>query len=446
MKTVRTHQNRRGRGVFALILALVLLLAACADGGGSGGGADNAGGEGADNAGADGGETSEPGGSNETADEGDSGKDAAQTYKIVSYLDFSGPFASRGEPVEGMQRLLVDWFNDTRSKELGIELEYESFDTAYDTQQTLDVHSRAIQDDNVVGIVTFGSPNVIALQEQLPNDGIPAVHGGPSYTLMTPGTWVFTPLGDYADYFTTALKWASENSEDDDPLRAAYVTFDGSSGRDWAEGLKANLDGLDVELVLEEYIPPTASDVGTNADRIVEADPDVAILATTDQLQPLVLDALDARGFDMTKVIHSQHEGLGLLQQLGVDDSLIEGTHEVTTIDYTNEDSEAFQIYSERKDEFETRWSADTLLHVPSMLTLLQAIEGAANEVGADSLTGQAVYDQLAGGEFDGFGLIESIRFDSEDPTKGATSAVILEYADGSIVRATDDFIPLIGR
>ena len=30
------------------------------------------------------------------------------TYTIVSLLDYSGPFANRGKPVEQMQRLLVD--------------------------------------------------------------------------------------------------------------------------------------------------------------------------------------------------------------------------------------------------------------------------------------------------------------------------------------------------
>src|SRR5258707_88213 len=50
---------------------------------------------------------------------------AQQTYTIASFLDYSGAFASRGKPVEQMQRLLIDWFNDTRAAKAGVKLEYK---------------------------------------------------------------------------------------------------------------------------------------------------------------------------------------------------------------------------------------------------------------------------------------------------------------------------------
>jgi len=366
------------------------------------------------------------------------------TYAIVSYLDYSGPFANRGKPVEQMQRLLVDWFNETRGPQAGIQLQYRPIDTGYDQAKTVQAHARAIEDSAVVGIVTFGSPNVIALQNRLAEDKIPAVHGGPSYSLMKPGTWVFTPLGDYARYFATATKWRLGSWTESRQLKVAIVTFDGSSGRDWVQGFQNLLKGTKADLVLSEYVSPRAMDVTANVQKIIDAAPDLVFLATTDQLQPLLLKEMKARRFDMTRVVNSQHEGLGLLDLLGVPKDAFEGTYEVTTENYVDQSTEAYKIYDSRKDKYQTRWSADTLLHFPSVMVLLQAIERAQAKAGAAKITGAQVFAELASGSFDGHGLLGQIQFNNAvDPTQGAGSAVMLQQKDGKIVKVSD-FLPLV--
>jgi len=287
--------------------------------------------------------------------------------------------------------------------------------------------------------VTFGSPNVIALQNRLPENKIPAVHGGPAYSLMKPGSWVFTPLNDYARYFATAVAWRLKTWTGSEPLKVAFVTFDGSSGRDWAQGLTKRLEGSKAQLVLSEFISPKALDVAVNVERIIEAEPDLLIVATTDHLQPLVLSELKANDFDMTKIVNSQHEGLGLLTLLKVQPEVLEGTHEITTENYVDTNTEAFKIYDSRKGNYQTRWSADTLLHYPSMMVLLDAIDRAAVKKKGARITGEDVYAELANGTFDGRGLLESITFNNGvDPTLGASSAVILQQKDGKIITVTD--------
>ncbi|MGF7162615.1 branched-chain amino acid transport system substrate-binding protein [Rhodoligotrophos appendicifer] len=364
---------------------------------------------------------------------------AAETYKILSLLDYSGPFANRGKPVEQMQRLLVDWYNETAGKQHGVSLVYEPVDTGYDQARTIQAYERAVQDPSLLGIVTFGSPNVIALQNRLPENKIPAVHGGPAYSLMKPGSWVFTPLNDYARYFATAVTWRLKTWTGSEPLKVAFVTFDGSSGRDWAQGLTKRLEGSKAQLVLSEFISPKALDVAVNVERIIEAEPDLLIVATTDHLQPLVLSELKANDFDMTKIVNSQHEGLGLLTLLKVQPEVLEGTHEITTENYVDTNTEAFKIYDSRKGNYQTRWSADTLLHYPSMMVLLDAIDRAAVKKKGARITGEDVYAELANGTFDGRGLLESITFNNGvDPTLGASSAVILQQKDGKIITVTD--------
>ena len=369
---------------------------------------------------------------------------AVQTYTIVSLLDYSGPFANRGKPVEQMQRLLVDWFNDTRGAKAGIKVDLKPVDTGYDQAKTVQLYERALEDKSLVGVVTFGSPNVIALQNRLAQDKIPAVHGGPSYSLMKPGNWVFTPLGDYARYFAAATNWRLSTWKESRPLRIAFVTFDGSSGRDWAQAFQGRVKGMNAELVLTEFVSPRALDVSANVAHIAAAKPDLVILATTDQLQPALLKELKASKFDMSRIINSQHEGLSLLDLLGVPKDVYEGTYEVTSQNYSDQQTEAFKIYASRQSKYTTRWSADTLLHYSSMMVLLDAIERAQVKAGKARITGANVFAEMRAGSFSGYGLLEKIQFNIDnDPTLGADSVVMLQQKDGKITRVSES-LPLI--
>jgi len=366
------------------------------------------------------------------------------TYSVLSLLDYSGPFANRGKPVEQMQRLLIDWYNETRGPASGVKLDFKPVDTGYDQAKTVQAYERALQDKSLVGVMTFGSPNVISIQNRLPNDKIPAVHGGPSYSLMKPGSWVFTPLGDFSRHFATAVKWRLGSWKESRPLRVAFVTFDGSSGRDWTQGFQNLVKGMNAQVVLTEYVSPRAIDVSSNVAHIVDAKPDMVFLATTDQLQPAILKELKASKFDMSKIVNSQHEGLGLLELLGLAKEVFEGTYEVTSQNYTDQTTEAYKIYQSLQSKYATRWSGDTLMHYTSVMVLLDAIDRAQAKAGKARITGAAVYTEMRAGTFNGYGLLNKIQFDSDtDPTLGADSVIMLRQLGGKIVKASD-FLPLV--
>ena len=201
---------------------------------------------------------------------------------------------------------------------------------------------------------------------------------------------------------------------------------------------------MNVELVLSEFIPPRALDVALNVQHVLSAQPDLVFMATTDQLQPLLLKELKARKFDMTMVVNSQHEGLGLLDILGVPKDVYEGTYEVTTENYSDQTTAAYKIYDSQRANYQTRWSADTLLHFPSVMVLLDAIERASKKAGGGKIVGADVFAQLVSGSFDGYGLLGKIEFNNAvDPTQGAGAAVMLQQKEGKIV-AVSDFLPLV--
>jgi branched-chain amino acid transport system substrate-binding protein len=362
------------------------------------------------------------GGVGTTDDEG------VTTYRLASLNDYSGAFANRGKPVEGMQQMLINWFNENEGKDLGIKIELETYDTSYDSAKALDAYNKALT-VKPLGILSFGSPINAAIMEKTKIDKIPAISGGPTSESIVPGSWLQAPLGEYGDYFAAAVKHLQ--AQEGGPIDVSFVSFDGVASQGWRKFFKAGIEGSKVTIVNEEYINPTATDVTVNVQRIVASDPDVVVVAATDQLQPLILDGLSRAGFDMGKVVNSQHESLGLLEKLDVAPEVLEGQLEINTQRYQDKTTDAYQIFEEFQDGVETRWAADTLLHFPSTMVLLQAIARASQEVGSDSITPEDVHEQMANGTFDMFGLSSDLTF--EDSVGGPSEAYILRYEGGTI-------------
>ena len=361
------------------------------------------------------------------------------TYTIPSLLDFSGPFANRGKPVEGMQRVIVDWFNDNAGKKNGVKLVLKPYDTSYDVAKSLSAYQQATSGKKIIGTLQFGSPIVAATIAKSAQDKIPGQEGGPRTDAMKAGSWVGSPLGDYGSYFAAAVQSRLKGWKESRKLKVSFVSFDGISAQGWNKSMKEKLSGDNAEIVNEEFIPPTATDVSVNVGRILKSNPDQIILATTDQIQPLVLNALYKRGFDMSKVTMSQHEGIGLMQNLKVSDEVLEGIQEVTTQSYQDQTTEAYKIFEKYEGKYDTRWAADTLLHFPSTMVLVDAIGRAAAKHGGDKITGQQVYDEMSNGTFDGYGLMSDINF--KDSLGSPKSTFILQLKDGKIEQK--DELPL---
>lgn len=368
------------------------------------------------------------------SDSGSGGGDSTlRTYKIAGYYDYSGAFATRGPGVEAMSELWLDWFNQTQGKDLNVKLELETFDAGYSPAKALEVHRRAILDKSIIAIAGFGSPVLLGVQEQLPQDKIPLMLCGPSYSFMNKPGWGFAPVGDLGASWATGVKWYSENVwKGQGNIKVAAVSFDGSSGKDFVTSMKQVL-GSSADVALEEYIPPTATSVGVNVDRIIAANADVVVIGTTDALQPLVIAELKKRNFDMSKVMLSQHESLGQMVSLNVPAESMEGVYEFSSINYNDQSTEAYKLYSERKDQFKAQWDSQTTQVSGTYFALTGAIAKAAQKKPTGDLTGQDVYDALDAGTFSGHGLLGDITFKPDNRRFGATTGWVMQMNNGQI-------------
>ncbi|HVA59820.1 MAG TPA: ABC transporter substrate-binding protein [Mycobacteriales bacterium] len=388
-----------------------------------------------------GGSSTPPSGSKSSAPSG-GGSASTATYTIPSLLDFSGPFASRGKPVLGMQQTLVNWFNANAGAADHIKLVIKPYDTGFDVNKTLTAYNQAISDsNNVLAMLLFGDPNVFALAGKLPGAKIPAAYGGPTDAAIKSGSWVFSPLGDFGDYYAAVVKWRLSTWTQSRQLRVAFASFDGIPAQGWIATLKKDLQGTNATIVDEEYPSPTATSVTVNVNRIVASKPDVVIVAGTDGSQPLYLAGLHAQGIPAQDIVNSQHEGFGLMQALKVSPDLLNGTYEVTTERYQDHTTQAYQIYSQYSAGQNTRWAEDTLLHFPSVSIMLQAIDRAAKAKGSNQITGQDVYNQLTNGTFDGYGLLSQLTY--HNSLGGPTSVYVLKDENGTLTQVAT--LPLGG-
>jgi branched-chain amino acid transport system substrate-binding protein len=56
----------------------------------------------------------------------------AAEYNVSQSVDFTGPYAVIMKPVDDTSKVLFQWWNDTKGKELGIKLIRKTYETRYD--------------------------------------------------------------------------------------------------------------------------------------------------------------------------------------------------------------------------------------------------------------------------------------------------------------------------
>ncbi len=361
-------------------------------------------------------------------------------YKLVAFLDYSGPFANRGKPIAALHQIMVDKWNNEQGTKLGVKLTYQALDSQYNDAKTNSLYDQVRTDKSVIGILTHGSPNVNALWNRVPADQLPVLHGGPCYSFIAkPNGYVFTAVGDYTDFFrTTATYFAGKSTTS--PLTVGFITFDGTSGHDWADGLAARMPA-GTKLVATEFIATSAPDVSANVRKIVAAKPDITIVAGTDRLQPMVIEGLEKAGYPASKIVSSQHESIDLMLALGVAPAVMEGTYEVTSWDYTDTSTAGYKAVAEGKAKYpDARWtSGDVLLHFASSVIMLNAIGRAATKKGGANLNGAAVYDELKNGTFtnqDLLGFMDTVKFDQTVGGCATPSTVSLLQLKGGKIQS----------
>jgi branched-chain amino acid transport system substrate-binding protein len=381
---------------------------------------------------------------------------AAETeYRIPALTDFSGPFADVTKHLVARDAV-VKWWSDTEGKKLGIKLTVKSYDTRYDGTVVASMWPGILADLKPVIGLGLGGADLAALQQRLPKDKVPVVYSTPGYGFgWLPNQWVFNPRATYVHEWSAALVWYASQSPQRRPLRVAFMSTQSSPAFvDFVNGItkyiKTVLEPKGVATVVAtEWVEIQPVDVSSQMKKIIDAKADIIVGTATTAMSAAALRAEQLHGVSIPTLASPWHTIWPLAQAMK-SYAPWEG-HMVATgiVSIAEKDSRAHQFYQVLAKGYglPAEWNPLSLLGVSQGLLAVRAVEHAARKVGADKLTGEAVYEALSTGTFtedELMGVLPTLQFTKEAPFPLRGGKVQVETVkNGKYQLATPGWLPI---
>jgi branched-chain amino acid transport system substrate-binding protein len=377
---------------------------------------------------------------------GGEGASGGTTYNQAWLVDFSGPYADVYDELQAAREATNDWWNDTVGSEIGVQLAGETYDHRYDAAQVASLWPGILSEIEPIMAMGVGGPDVAALQQRLPSDKVPMLMNTAGYGYAwEPDQWVFNPRATYVHEAAGFVDWLKEEEGIDGPVKVAMISSEASPAYvDMVDGIEAFAEANpDVaEVVAVEFAEVQPADLSSQVRRIVAADADVITIQTNTTQAVVTLQALESLNADIPIMLSSHNslqatgEAAGGLEQL-------EGDFEsFGFVVPAEEEGEAYDFYQMLTEDYglEAEWTVPTVQGIAHQLYANRVVEQAVEMVGAENLTGQAIYDAILEVQLtseDLFGFLPDLDWTPEAPfpTSGLTTSVGT-VTDGKYARA----------
>jgi branched-chain amino acid transport system substrate-binding protein len=377
---------------------------------------------------------------------GGDGASGGTTYNQAWLVDFSGPYADVYDDLQAAREATNEWWNDQVGSEIGVQLSGETYDHRYDAAQVASLWPGILSEIDPIMAMGVGGPDVAALQQRLPQDQVPLLMNTAGYGYAwTPDQWVFNPRATYAHEAAGFVDWFKEDQGIDGAVKIAFVSSEASPAYvDIVDGMEAFAEANpDVaEVVAVEYADVQPADLTSQVRRIVDAEADVIIIQTNTTQAVVTMQALESLNNDIP-IMLSSHNSLQATGDAAGGLEKLEGDYEsFGFVVPAEEEGEAFEFYRMLTEDYglEAEWTVPTVQGIAHQLYANRAVEQAVETVGAENLTGQAMYDALLEVQLttdDLFGFLPDLDWTEEAPfpTSGLTTS-IGTVQDGQYARA----------
>lgn len=407
------------RGVRALVIAMVAAtaLTACGEGDGE-----------------------------ESGTGGDGTAAGAKTYNQAWLVDYSGPYADVYDELQDAREATNNWWNKEVGADLGVQLKGKTYDHRYDAAQVASMWPGILSEISPIMALGVGGPDVAALQQRLPQDKVPMLMNTAGYGYAwTPGQWVFNPRATYVHESAGFLDWFKKDRGLDRPVNVAFVSSEASPAYvDMVVGMEKYAEGNpdQAKVVAVEYAEVQPADLTSQVRRIIDAKADVIIIQTNTTQAVVTMQALESHNSDIP-IMLSSHNSLQATAEAAGGLEKLEGDYEsFGFVVPAEEEGEAYEFYRMLTEDYglDADWTVPTVQGIAHQLYANRAVEQAVDMVGAEKLTGQAVYDALLEGQLsadDLFGYLPDLDWTPEAPfpTTGLTTS-IGTVQDGVYTRA----------
>lgn len=374
----------------------------------------------------------------------------AQTQYTVSVsLDYTGPFANVMDSWWGGQQSVFDWWNETRGRQLGIKLNVKTYDMRYDASVVARTWPQVLSQDRPIAFLGMGTPDLVSLMKRLPADKVPMIMGtamvGP---LWTPDGWHFSYRPTYSHEFAGLFAHLQSQLPEKRPLRIGTVSTQGIAGYvDQVNGVVALAKAYPerFQVVSSQWVDNQPVTVTNQIREMAKEKPDVVLVGTNTAQVVATVKALKELSLKIP-VVTSSHNGLNEVAK-AVPIADLEGSYSVFAFaPYTDANVKAADIFS-KYNKTKGTWGITSAQTAGQALLAVAAIERAAAKVGADKLTGQAVYDALLAGPFDPalfHGLLPPVSLKRDAPFPTENLAVkAMTVRGGQIIAVGKEWMPV---
>ena len=211
----------------------------------------------------------------------------------------SGNLAAYGNIAVGWDNYL-QWVN-ANGGVAGRDVTLLVKDDGYVAAQTIEFIDELIESENVFALLTLGSPNTLAVYDQINDECIPhpfVMTGHPAWGDPVNHPWT---TGLQLSYSTEAILWGTwikQNLADQLPVKVAGLVMDNDFGLAYELGFEAYAEGNPD--VVSEYLPvrhdPAAPTLTNEVTTIAAFDPHVFISMTAGNPCLLAIQEVEASG------------------------------------------------------------------------------------------------------------------------------------------------------
>jgi branched-chain amino acid transport system substrate-binding protein len=375
-------------------------------------------------------------------------------YKIPGIVDNSGPFADLTKHLIARDAVFK-WWNDNEGKKLGITLTVKNYDTRYDGTVVASLWPGILSENKPILAMGLGGADVAALQQRLPRDKVPVLYAPPGYGYSwQPDQWLFNVRPSYTHEWAAALLWFIEQNQAKKPIKVAFLSTQASPAFvDIVNGvtkyIKTVLEpkGL-ATVVATEWVDIQPVDVASPMKKIIDAKADVIMGTANTTLAAAAIRAEQLHGVNIPTIASPWHTIWPLAQAMK-SYAAWEGHMVVTGIAPTTDKSgkpwEFYQVLSKQYG-LPAEWNPLNVLGISQGIVAVRAIEHTAKRVGADKITGEAVYQTLLTHKFTGdelMGLLAGVSYTKEAPFLLSGKVKIETVKDGKYVLATPEWRPV---
>ncbi len=374
----------------------------------------------------------------------------AAEYTVTCSVDYTGPYAVIMPPFETSRQAFFTWWNETKGKELGITLKSKAYDMRYDPSVVASTWPGILTGDKPIAHMGLGGPDVAALMKRLPNDKVPLIMSTATYGFIwLPNMWVFQPRPTYAHEAAGFFNWVHQNQIKDRPIKIGAINSKVSPAYvDMIDGLESFCKVTPwAELVGVEWVQMKPVSLMSEVRRLSRKNPDFIWISTNTTHVIGAIKAQKELGIHIP-VVGATHDGIQMSTMASKDINLLEGHYDSGSVDPAVDLSvPGAKIYAEycKKLGLDNKWSIVAVQAAIMEVLTLRAVERAAEMVGPENITGEAMYNAMYVKPFteeDLLGLVPTLTFTKEAPFSTKDLRVkATTVKDGKQILVSNDWI-----